>query len=142
MAAPLTHETQGRNPRTFLALGAALAVLAFLYSIGTVTWVLVVLGLFAVPAAFDVLRNPRATFTLDDTHIEWKSNTQHARVPLHQVQGARFDTRWDFSVRVTLTLVDQSKMRIPQDTMPPHQALENALKEREIKTERHHFRVV
>ncbi|PHO03328.1 hypothetical protein CSC82_15630 [Rhodobacteraceae bacterium 4F10] len=142
MVPTLTHTSRGRSARTVIALLAAVGVLAFLHSVGTVTWVLVVLGLFAVPAAFDVLRNPVATFDLDDGYIEWKSNTQHARVPLSQVESVRFDTRWDFSVRATLTLVDKSKMRIPQDTMPPHLALEQALKDRNIKTERHHFRVI
>lgn len=142
MAEPLVHITHGRNLRTLGALAVALVILAYLYSIGTVTWVLVVMGLFVIPAVFDVLRNPQARFELTDTMIEWQSTTQHAQVPLSRLQKARFDTRLDMSVRVTFTLIDQSKMRIPQDTLPPHRILEAALKDHGIKTERHHFRVL
>ncbi len=139
---PLTHHNQGRKPATIAALLAAIAVLAFLYSIGTVTWFLMVLALFTVPALIDVLRNPTAEFALDDQYMSWRSSSQTVKLPLTRIAKARFDTRWDFSVRVTLILIDNSKMRIPQDAMPPHQGLEDALKARGFTTERHHFRVV
>ena len=142
MAAPLLHKTQGRNPKTMIGLAAYLGLLAFLYSIGTLEWIILGLGLFAVPAAIDLLKNPAADFELNDTHIRWKNAGQQAEVPLSRIQRARFDTRWDFSVRVTLIMIDSSKLRIPQDTAPPHQTLEQAFKDRDIATERHHFRVV
>ncbi|MEP2532789.1 hypothetical protein [Shimia sp.] len=142
MVAPLTHRNEGRNPRTFGALALAALLLLFLYSIGTMTWVLILLSLFAIPAFFDVLLNPVATFELNDRHLSWKSATQTAEVGLDKIASARFDTRLDVSVRVSLTLEDGSKMRIPQDVLPSHKALEEAFKERGIKTERHHFRVI
>ena len=142
MADPLIHENKGRNPKTMIGLLAYLGLLAFLYSVGTLEWILIGLALFAVPAAIDLFKNPITEFELGDAQIRWKNSGQQAEVPLSRITRARFDTRWDFSVRVTLIMVDQSKLRIPQDTMPPHQTLEDAFKARDIKTERHHFRVV
>lgn len=142
MASPLTHENHGRNPKTLIGLALYFGLLAFLYSVGTLEWIIFGLGIFAVPAAIDLFKNPVTDFELNDTHIRWKNSGQEAEVPLSRIQSARFDTRWDFSVRVTLIMVDKSKLRIPQDTAPPHQTLEQAFKDRGIKTERHHFRVV
>ncbi|WP_299349860.1 hypothetical protein [uncultured Shimia sp.] len=138
----LTHKNRGRNPKTLVGLAVYLGLLAFLYSVGTLEWIILGLALFAVPAAIDLLRNPITDFELTDTQVHWKNGGQEADLPLSRIQHARFDTRWDFSVRVTLILIDQSKLRIPQDVAPPHEALEKGFKDRGIKTERHHFRVI
>lgn len=142
MAAPLTHQNRGRNRRTLIGLGLYLALLGLLISVGTVDWIVILLALFAVPAAIDLWKDPVTDFALDDERIHWKNSGQEADLPLSRIRQARFDTRWDFSVRVTLVLIDNSKLRIPQDAAPPHQALESAFKERGIATERHHFRVI
>ncbi|PSL21903.1 hypothetical protein [Shimia abyssi] len=142
MVEPLTYRNQGRNPRTFGALAIAGGLILFLYSIGTMYWLIVLLSLFAIPALFDVLLNPVATFELNDTILRWKSPTQTAEMRVDQIRAARFDTRLDVSVRATLTLADGSKLRVPQDVLPSHKTLEEALKARGIKVERHHFRVI
>ncbi|WP_127116191.1 hypothetical protein [Shimia sediminis] len=142
MPEPLIHQNHGRSPTTMLGLAAYLGFLVFLSSVGTLEWIILGLGLFAVPAAIDLLRNPVTDFELNAQNIRWKNSGQEAELPLSRIQRARFDTRWDFSVRVTLILRDSSKLRIPQDVTPPHQTLEQAFKDRDIATERHHFRVV
>ncbi|SFL93848.1 hypothetical protein [Shimia aestuarii] len=142
MAEALIYTNHGRNPRTFGALAVALLLLSGLYAIGTMTWILVLLFIFAVPALFDVLLNPVSTFEMTDDILRWKSPTQTAELGIDKILQARFDTRLDVSVRVSLTLVDGSKLRIPQDVLPPHNRLEAAFKARGIKVERHHFRVI
>lgn len=142
MATPLIHRNQGRNRATVCGLIAAVVVLAFLNAIGTLPWILAILALFTVPAAIDVIRNPKTEFSLTDDTLSWKNSGQTAELPLTRIEHARFDTRWDFSVRVTLRLIDQSKLRIPQDVMPPHAILNTALAERGVTTERQHFRVI
>lgn len=142
MAEALRYENHGRNPRTFGALAVALLLLGGLYAVGTMTWVLVLLSLFAIPALFDLLLNPVATFEMTDDVLRWKSPTQSAELGVNKIREARFDTRLDVSIRVSLTLVDGSKLRIPQDVLPPHNRLEAAFQERGIKVERHHFRVI
>ncbi|SHJ64507.1 hypothetical protein SAMN05444000_11142 [Shimia gijangensis] len=142
MTLPLNHNNQGRNKVTVLGLAAAVLVLAFLQSVGTMPWLLIMLGLFAVPAAIDVIRNPKTQFSLTEEKLSWKNSGQTAELPLARIESARFDTRWDFSVRVTLTLIDKSKLRIPQDVMPYHATLEKEFEALNIPTERQHFRVI
>jgi hypothetical protein len=83
--------------------------------------------------------NPSAGLTLGPAHLEWHTGRREARVPLDDIATARFDTRLDFSVRVTLTFRDGKSLRLPQESMPPHRAFEEALQTRGVKTERHHF---
>ena len=142
MPLPLHHQTQGRSLRTALAVAAALALLIGLYLVGTLVWLLAVLALFVLPALSDLLRNPQARFDLTDTDLTWETTRLSAALPVSRIAKARFDTRWDFSVRVTLVLHDGKKLRIPQEVMPPHRALEEAFKACNIPVERHHFRVI
>ncbi len=141
MTLPLHHQTQGRSLRTALAVLAALLVLFGLYLVGTLVWLLAVFALFVVPAAFDLLHNPQPV--RDDRHRPVMGNPRlSASVPLARIAKARFDTRWDFSVRVTLILHDGTKLRLPQAVMPPHKPLEEAFKACGVPVERHHFRVI
>lgn len=139
---PLVHTSSGRTPRTWIAVLFALAILAGLYSVGTLPWLLVLFALPILPAIWDLVKNPTTRFELNDTAILWQAPGQDAEVGLSHIEKARFDTRWDFSVRVTLILAGKRKQRIPQNATPPHQILEEAMKARGIKVERHHFRVI
>lgn len=142
MSAPVTYRRPGRNRRTVMAVLVAALILYGLWSIGTQFWILAVLSIFAIPALTDLVFNPLSEFTLDDAGMRWKNSAQEGDVPLSRLRSVRFDTRWDISVRVTLTMVDGSTLRLPPDVTPPHQILEEALRERGIDTERHHFRVM
>ncbi len=142
MSLPFRHETRGRSLRTALAVAAALVVLLGLYLVGTLLWLLAVFSLFLLPALLDLLRDPRGSFELTETELTWETARLSAALPISRIAKARFDTRWDFSVRVTLFLHDGKKLRIPQEVMPPHQPLENAFKSLNIPVERHHFRVI
>ncbi|MGR3714666.1 MAG: hypothetical protein ACU0A6_16280 [Shimia sp.] len=142
MPDPLSFTHYGRNRRTFAALAVALAILIGLNAIGTTYWIMIVLSLFAVPAAVDVLLNPVSTFSLADGVLRWKSATQEAEMRTNQIRTARFDTRLDISVRATLTMVDGSKVRIPNDVLPSPDRLQATLEAYDIPVERHHFRVL
>lgn len=142
MPDPLTFTHHGRNPRTFMALAIAVVILGGLKAIGTTTWILAILGIFAVPALIDVLLNPVSTFSLADGVLRWKSATQEAEMRTDQIRSARFDTRLDISVRATLTMVDGSKVRIPNDVLPSPDRLQATLEAYDIPVERHHFRVM
>ena len=133
------YETRGRNPRTALALAAVVLVLIGLNAIGTVFWIMFGVALFAVPAAMDMLFDLRTEFTLDETAIKWRNRTQEAEIPLHEIDKVRLDGRFDLSVRITVILRDQSKVRIPHDVQPPHKVLESELKKRDVTTARHPF---
>ena len=53
----------------------------------------------------------------------------------------RFDTRWDFSVRVSIVLHSGKRIRLPDESLPPHRDLETLLNQAGIRVERHHFTV-
>ncbi|TCL10093.1 hypothetical protein BXY66_2161 [Shimia isoporae] len=142
MPDPLTFTHYGRNGRTIVSLAIAVAVLTGLKAIGTMTWILAVLGIFAVPALIDVMFNPVSTFSLADGVLRWKSATQEAEMRTDQIRSARFDTRLDISVRATLNMVDGSKVRIPNDVLPSPDRLQATLEAYDIPVERHHFRVL
>ncbi|KPA21972.1 MULTISPECIES: hypothetical protein [unclassified Shimia] len=142
MPEPLTFTHFGRNRRTVMALGLAVLVLAGLKAVGTVTWILAILGIFAVPALIDVMLNPVSTFSLADGVLRWKSATQEAEMRTDQIRSARFDTRLDISVRATLQMVDGSKVRIPNDVLPSPDRLQATLEAYDIPVDRHHFRVI
>lgn len=142
MPEPLTFTHHGRNRRTFVALTIAVVILGGLKAIGTTTWILAILGVFAVPALIDILFNPVSTFALKDGVLRWKSATQEAEMRTDQIRSARFDTRLDISVRATLNMVDGSKVRIPNDVLPSPDRLQTTLEEYDIPVERHHFRVM
>lgn len=104
-------------------------------------WVVAFLALPTLPALWDLWRNTRSELTLDATHFIWRSGQLSDSVTLDQIDLVRFDTRWDFSVRVTLILTSGDKLRLPPQVLPPHLMLENALQLRGVQTERHHFTV-
>ncbi|MVO15797.1 hypothetical protein GO984_08245 [Rhodobacteraceae bacterium CY05] len=104
-------------------------------------WAVAFLALPTLPALWDLWRNTRSELTLDATQVIWRSGQLSDSVTLDQINLVRFDTRWDFSVRVTLILTSGDKLRLPPQVLPPHLMLENALQLRGVQTERHHFTV-
>ncbi|WP_370227973.1 hypothetical protein [Cognatishimia sp.] len=136
-----TFESQGRTPKSIAALVAMVFVLIGLDYIGTVWWILVIVAMITLPAAIDVFMNVTARLELNDQHLFWKNRSQEVTIPLHEIEKIRFDGRMDLSVRVSVVLQDGRKLRLPYDAMPPHKDLEAALKDRDIRTERHAFTV-
>lgn len=66
----------------------------------------------------------------------------HRQPALSAIKTVRLDTRLDLSIKATLILHTGAKMRLPLDAVPPSAAFEEALKQRGILVERHHFRLV
>ena len=62
----------------------------------------------------------------------------HPRDP-HEIDHMRFDTRLDFSVRVSAVLADRRKVRLPYEALPQHKRLEAACHAHGLRVERHHF---
>ena len=122
---------------TLLVLGLLLA--AAWHWLEASPWVLGIVGVFALPAVMDVLVNRSAGLSLDGAALTWHSGRRTAEIPLNKIRGARFDTRLDFSVRVTLLLVSGQRLRIPFEATPPHEDFEAELTRRDIPVERHHF---
>lgn len=132
----------GRSKRTALALLAVwglilLALLVFQASLVLVS----IIALFTIPAALDFALNPSAGLVLTQDGIRWYSGRRSAELGFDKIEYFRFDTRLDFSVRVSAVLRNPAgkRIRLPYEALPPHRAFEEALHARGQIVKRHHF---
>lgn len=139
---PYKFERQNRTPRTIAILICVYAALAAVLILFDAAWWLVgIFGLSTLPALWDVVRGTRAGLILENDRINWFSGRREGEIALDDLDKVRLDTRWDFSVRVSLILASGNRIRLPDEAIPPHRELETILKQAGIRTERHHFSV-
>lgn len=138
----LTHKTQGRNLRSATILGMASAGLIALFAFGTPWWVVAFLALFVIPTLVDVVFNPKAEFRMDESGIHWRNAAQEADLTFDQIVSATVFLRLNVAFRVTLTMENQGKVRIPQDVLPPRQDLEDALSRQNIPVTHERLRLL
>jgi hypothetical protein len=135
-----SHINYGRNRRTLITIAAIYAALvAAIVLIDAAWWLMATLALFTLPALWDIYSNRSAGVTLTDTDLQWFSGRREADITLSEIDHMRFDTRLDFSIRVSAVLSGKQRVRLPCDALPPHLEFEAAFKARNVKTERHHF---
>ena len=143
MSAPLEHASSGRSLRAFLVLMLVwLAALTLWFALRASVWIVGALLLVSLPALIDFGTGRSAWLRLDDKMLSWGSGGSTGEVALTRITLVRFETRLDFSIRVRLVLDDGRRITLPQDSLPPHPRLQEALAARDIKTERHHFGLI
>ncbi|MCR9126923.1 MAG: hypothetical protein NXH82_12455 [Rhodobacteraceae bacterium] len=134
------HATSGRSLRTALVVGAVYAaLLAAILVLGAAWWIMALVALTTFPALWDLWTDRGAGLRLDNETLRWHAGRHHAELDLREIDHMRFDTRLDFSVRVSAVLPNRRRIRLPYESLPPHKALETALTARGIRVERHHF---
>ncbi|MGR3624163.1 hypothetical protein [Pseudophaeobacter sp.] len=139
-AAPYAFQRRARSLALCLALCGWLIALGLMWGLlGVMPWILLLFALPTGPAFWDIWRNPASGINLDTEKIQWFTGKHHAAVRFDEIAQLRLDRRWDFSFRVTLVLQNGSKIRLPQAALPPVQNLEEALNQRGIASQRHHF---
>ncbi len=137
---PFTFKRQNRAPRTIITLiFVYAALLAMVILFNAAWWLMGLLALFTLPALWDIARDTSAGLTLDQRKIQWFSGTREAEVDLADIDHVRFDTRWDFSVRVSLVMTTGKRVRLPDESTPPHREFEPILEKAGLRVERHHF---
>lgn len=142
MSAVFQDRRQGRSWKLGLMLVAVYAALLWLWLVlDAALWIIAIPYLATVPAVWDMARNPVAELTMDRRHLTWRSGGRSDSIPLDTIEKAQFDTRWDFSVRVTLLFRDGARMRLPMECTRAHRALETAMQDQNIPVERRHFAV-
>lgn len=140
MAADFEFSRHARTPRTVAILIAVYTALATAVILVDAAWWLVAgLALLTVPALFDLWRDPSAGIRLSEDGLDWHSGRRSGALDLAEVDHMRFDTLFDFSVRVTAVLKDGKKLRLPYEALPPHRTFETEFNTRSIRVERHHF---
>lgn len=143
MKSPFVFEQEARSRRTLLIVLGVWAILIGLWLwLDAAWWIVAFLAAFTLPALYDLIYNPKAGLTLDTETLSWFSGRRQGALELTEIDHIRLDTRLDFSVRVTAVLNTGRKIRLPFESTPPHQALENALQAQGVKTQRHHFQLL
>lgn len=138
---PLHYVRRARSPRAILSMAAVYILLAGLaLGFDAVWWLVALIWIFTLPALVDLLTDARAGLSIEGGRLGWFSGRRSATVSLAEIDRVRLDTRWDFSVRATLFLKNNQKLRIPAECLP-HKALESHLTARGLPVERHHFTV-
>ncbi|MDK3073615.1 hypothetical protein QO034_10875 [Sedimentitalea sp. JM2-8] len=130
----------GRSRRTLAVLIPVYATLIGLFVlVDAAWWVIGLLALPTLPALWDLWRNPSAGVRLDATRIRWHSGRRSGALALNEIDHMRFDTRWDFSVRVSAVLKGDKRVHLPFESTPPHREFETAFEDRRIPVKRTHF---
>lgn len=138
-----SYHRQARSVPLAVVLAGVWAGLIALYVIVDASpLILGVLALFTLPGLVDLIRNPASGLTLTDRTLSWHSGRRSAELALEEIDHMRLDTRLDFSVRASAVLRSGRKIRLPFEATPPHQAFEDALEARGIKTRRTHFQLM
>ena len=142
MSTDFTYSRYGRRPAVAVTVGVIWVALGAAWILFNATlWILAPLALVTLPAIWDFVQNPVSGLTLSERDLVWHTGRVEGRVRLREVDFVRFDTRLDFSVRVTLVLTGDKRVRLPYECLPPHRDFEAALQARNLKVERHHFTV-
>lgn len=140
MTLPLFFENRGRCPATvFVVLLSWATLLAAYILIDAALLVLMLLWLFTLPAVYDLITNPVASFHLDDKTLVWRAGRQRAQIAVSEIDHLRLDTRLDMSVRLTAVRPSGRKIRVPYPATPSAAAIEKAADRAGIAFQRHHF---
>ncbi len=139
---PFTFKRHNRTPRTVVILIGVYAVLLGLVILFNAAWWLVtLLALPTLPTLWDLANDTSAGMEIDDLALRWHTGRKRGELAFSEVDRFRFDTRWDFSIRVTAILQSGKRVRLPDESLPPHKQLESLLNQAGFAVERHHFRV-
>ncbi len=139
---PFTFVRRNRNARTIgILIGVYAALLTLVIVFDAVWWLVGVLSLATVPAVLDVVQDSSAGLSLDQQQLRWFSGKRQGDITLSDIDFFRFDTRWDFSVRISLVLRSGKRVRLPDEACPPHRQFEQVLQEAGYRVKRHHFTV-
>ncbi len=133
---------QNRNPRVVVLLFCIYAVLiGLVLFVEAVWWLMALLALATLPVVWDIVKGTSAGVELTGEKLRWFTGQRSGELDLSEVDRFRFDTRWDFSVRVSAVLKSDKRVRLPDESLPSHKEFEDVLQKAGFTVERHHFRV-
>lgn len=136
----LHHQQPGRSRKAIVVLVVVWAVLAVLFvALHAAWWIIALLFAATLPLLIDIVANRTATLTLSDDSLHWQSGRRQGRIDLSEIDHIRLDTRLDMTVRASAVLSNRRKIRLPAECTPPSARFETALKQANVKTQRHHF---
>lgn len=137
---PYSFTRRNRNSRAVIILiGVYAALLLLIILFDAVWWLVGLLSVATLPALWDIAQDTSAGILLEQDKFSWFSGKRQGEMDLGEIDFFRFDTRWDFSIRVSLVLHSGKKIRLPDESLPPRRDLEAQLEQAGFRVERHHF---
>jgi len=137
---PWRYEASARGPRAFIVLGLWWGVLLLgLFAINLSPWIAGALAALSLPALWELIRGAKAWIEVTPGGIGWGSGRREGFVARDEIDRLRFDTRLDFSVRLTIRTVGMQKVRLPYECLPRAARLKTALDDHGYPHEHHHF---
>lgn len=137
---PYAYETTGRNRATLITLIVVWSALILaVTTLDAAPWLMGLLGLFTLPALYDLVSARKSGVNLGSDGFSWFSGRREGTITWDQISHIRLDTRLDMSVRTSAVLITGRKVRLPLEATPPADTFEAELTDRGIKVERHHF---
>lgn len=136
------HDNPGRRPaKLALVLGVwALLALSWLL-LSAAPWIVVPLGLIALPTLIDWLTDRPAWLEIEDGDLRWRNGRQAGELPLHRIARVHLDLRLDFSVRAMVETDGGNRVRLPDDALPSEARFRRALEDCNVTVNRHLFRI-
>jgi len=135
-----TYGTVGRNWTTLITTAVVWVVLTTLIvKVDMALWLAGIVFLFTLPAVYDLITARASGITINAQQVAWYAGKQDGDIPKRLIEYIRLDTRLDLSVRCTLVLYSGQKIKVPFESCPKHQELEQQLHNFKYKTRRQHF---
>ena len=114
---PYSFARSNRNLKTLAILASVyVALLALVVLFDTAWWIAGLLSLATLPALWDLVQNTGAGMHVDQDAISWFTGNRQGEIALRDIDHFRFDTRWDFSVRVSIVLHSGKRIRLPDES--------------------------
>jgi hypothetical protein len=137
---PWRYEASARGPRAIIVLALWWGVLGLgLVTIDLNPWIAGVLAAFSLPALWELARGTKAWVEVTPGGIGWGSGKRQGFVARDEIDRLRFDTRLDFSLRLTIVTVGMSRVRLPYECLPRAARMKAALDAHGYAHEHHHF---
>lgn len=134
------HHQSGRSIKAVATLVGLWALLAgLIITIDLSPMIAAIVALFTLPALWDIIANPQMRLKLGPSGLGWGRPGNIRTIALDQIAEVRFETRFDFSARVTVIRKNGRKLRLPPAALPPRQSFEATLTELGVKTTHHPF---
>lgn len=142
-AEAFTYRKEGRSRAALYAVvGIWFVLIALVIIVDAAPWLMLLVGLFTLPAIWDLWKNPQSGLDFTPSALTWFTGKREGSVAWEEIERFRLDTRLDFSVRASAVLHSGRKIRLPYECTPQHQLFEAAVNARGFRTERHHFSLI
>lgn len=139
---PYRFQRSARRMTSYIALLLVMASLGFLVLVFDASpWIIGIVAVVALPAAWDVAVGTVATFEVTDVALSWTSGKRTKTLNVTDIANIRFHTRLDGSRKMIVMLHSGEKVTVPPQCTPPFRVISDVLTHLGITYSVHHFQL-